>query len=64
MYGQSRHWLSDICHMFNVLLASTGHPVSLLEDIQDSQEKDSQKKGSEKRYDRTFEVRPIIIWFN
>lgn len=57
VHGQPGHRLPDIRHVFHVLRASVGHPVPLLEDIQNSPEKDPQEKGSEERYDRTFKVR-------
>lgn len=65
VFGQSRHWLSNIRHMFDILPAPVGHPVPILEDFQNSQEKDSQKKSSEKRYARTLQVRNkmLIIHF-
>lgn len=61
MHGQPGHWLSDIRHVFHVLRASAGHLVPLLEDIQNSQEKDSQAKSSEERNARTLEVRPNVL---
>lgn len=61
VYGQSRHWLSNIRHVFDILPAPVGHPVPILEDFQNSQEKDSQKKSSEKRYARTLQVRNKIL---
>lgn len=65
VYGQSRYWLSNIRHMFDILSASVGHPLPILEDFQNSQAKDSQKKSSEERYAWTLQVRNkmLIIHF-
>lgn len=57
VHGQPGHRLPDIRHVFHVLRAPVGDSVPVLEDIQDSPEKDPQEEGSAERHARTLEVR-------
>lgn len=56
MYGQPGHRLPDIRHVLHVLSTTTGHPVSLLEDIQNCPAADPPKEGPAERHARALQV--------
>lgn len=56
VHGQPGHRLPDIRHVLHVLLAAAGHPVPVLEDIQNRPEKDPEEEGPEERHARALEV--------
>lgn len=61
VHGQPGHRLSDIRHVFHVLRAPVGHIVPVLEDIQNSPEKDTAAAGPAERHAGTLEVSTAAI---
>lgn len=56
VHGQPGHRLPDIRHVFHVLSTITGHPVSVLEDIQNRPAADPPEEGPAERHARALQV--------